>query len=80
MIYLCLTLKRITDMTASQIIATRSSRSEFTQLSAAQGFVLASPISHKLAIIMGDNGRHWVLTTREASILVAAGYEYASQF
>ena len=65
-------------MTASQIIASRSIRSEFTSLATAISYRERSPEYAKLSIIMGDNGRFWLLTNRLASILINSGYELAS--
>lgn len=64
-------------MTAQAIIATRSLRAEFSNLGQATDYRYNCHDHAKWSIIMGDNDRFWVLSNRDASILVSAGYEYA---
>ncbi|NID13773.1 hypothetical protein [Fibrivirga algicola] len=66
-----------TTMTAHQITATRSTRTEWSTLARAKNYMETSHEYAKLAIVMGCNGTFWVMTIRLASILVAAGYEHA---
>lgn len=59
-------------MTPNQIIKTAE---KYTNLSLA-----LSSFSHRIqpgkwSIILGDDNRFWIVTNREASILMKAGYE-----
>ncbi|WP_448961722.1 hypothetical protein [Larkinella arboricola] len=65
-------------MTAQQLISIRSLRSEFSQLSTAMGYIERCISPSKWAIVLGENGRFWVLSNRDASVLVKAGFEYAA--
>lgn len=65
-------------MTAQTIVATRSNRAEFTHLQQASDYRDRCNNSGKYAIILGDNMKYWILTNREASVLVKAGFELAN--
>ncbi|MBD2700175.1 hypothetical protein IC229_05980 [Spirosoma sp. BT702] len=65
-------------MTAHTILATRSLRMEYSQISLANSYISRCDSPSKWAIVLGDNGRFWVLSNRDASILVKAGFEYAN--
>ncbi|MEZ0611918.1 hypothetical protein ACAW74_25625 [Fibrella sp. WM1] len=65
-------------MTAQQITATRSLRAEFSSPAAAQTYIYGCHQPSKWATVLGDNGKFWVLSNRDASILHKAGYEYAA--
>lgn len=56
---------------AQEIVRYRVLR--FHSFEAAQSVALSAP---KLVVVRGDCPEYWVVTPREASILVAAGYEY----
>lgn len=64
-------------MTAQQILATRSLRMEYSTIALAAGYIERCVSPSKWAIVLGDNNRFWVLSNRDASILVKAGFEFA---
>lgn len=65
-------------MNAQQILANRSLRSEFSSLKTATGYINRCHQPSKWATVLGDNRMYWVLSNRDASVLVKAGYEYAA--
>lgn len=72
----CLNQNALT-MTAEQILSTRSLRLEYSQLALAESFISRCDCPSKWAIVLGDNEKFWVLSNRDASILMKAGYELA---
>lgn len=64
-------------MTAQEIINTRSLRSEFSNQTTATNYIARCASPSKWATVLGDNGKFWVLSNRDASVLVKAGYEFA---
>jgi hypothetical protein len=62
---------------AEQIINTRSLRMEYSTIALAAGYIERCVTPSKWAIVLGSNGNFWVLSNRDASILVKAGFEFA---
>jgi hypothetical protein len=50
---------------------------KFNNISTAKGFHYCMNEYSKHTIIMGDDGLFWIVTNRQASALVKAGYEIA---
>lgn len=50
---------------------------KFNTLGAAERFHQNMPTFSKYSIMLGDNDLFWIVTNREASILMKAGYELA---
>ena len=52
---------------------------KFNSLEAAIRFVEGCNVPSKFKVVLGDSGQYWVVTNREASILISSGYELAEQ-
>ena len=55
-------------------IATQKTLSKFSTAAAAQEYIYHAAAPSKWTMVLGDDGKIWVVTNREASILKKAGY------
>lgn len=55
-------------------IATQKNLSRFSTAAAAQEYIYHAAAPSKWTMVLGDDGKIWVVTNREASILKKTGY------